>query len=182
MALTTPNLSKARKALVKLPNADKKAKVNYYEWDPKSRRATKGGWVDPKSKASRDPKKRPANDGKDLSEGLEEKALFAARPKRAGKPASKKAPAKKPQVIYKDGPTDGAPDDLKKIKGIGPKFESDLNAKGIYYFRQIGAWKAADVKMVEEIIEKFPGRIKRDEWVKQAKALAKAADKRKVKA
>ncbi len=85
------------------------------------------------------------------------------------------AKAVKPKVIYTDGPTDGAPDDLKKIKGIGPKFEGDLNGKGIYYFRQIGAWKAADVKMVEALIDSIPGRIKRDEWVKQGKALAKAA-------
>ena len=56
---------------------------------------------------------------------------------------------------------------------IGPKFEGDLNSKGIYYFRQIGAWKAADIKMVEGVIDSFPGRIKRDEWVKQGKALAK---------
>jgi NADH-quinone oxidoreductase subunit E len=175
MVLTTKNMSKARGKLVKLPNAEKKAKINYYEWDPKDRRATKGGWVDPKSKASADPKKRPANDGKDLSAGLEEKPVYAARPKRARKPADKK-PA--PQVIYTEGPTAGEPDDLKEIKGIGPKFESDLNAKGIYYFRQIGAWKAKDVKMVEEIIGKFPGRIKRDEWVKQAKALAKEQAKK----
>jgi len=75
-------------------------------------------------------------------------AKSSAKPKVAAKP---KAPAKKPQVIYKDGPTDGAPDDLKLVKGIGPKFEGDLNSKGIYYFRQIAAWKAADVKMVEDV-------------------------------
>ena len=62
---------------------------------------------------------------------------------------------------------------MKKIKGIGPKFEGDLNAKGVYYFRQIAAWTPADVKMVDEIIDSFPGRIERDEWVKQAKELAK---------
>ena len=106
------------------------------------------------------------------------KAKRKAAPKKAAakKPAPIKEPAKKaakPQVIYKDGPTDGKPDDLKKIKGIGPKFEGDLNSKGIYYFRQIGAWKAADIKMVEELIDSIPGRIKRDEWVKQAKTLAK---------
>ena len=97
------------------------------------------------------------------------------------KPVAKKPAGKKPQVIYKDGPTDGAPDDLKLIKGIGPKFEGDLNSKGIYYFRQIGAWKAADVKMVEALIDSIPGRIKRDEWVKQGKALAKGGAPRKMK-
>lgn len=90
------------------------------------------------------------------------------------KPAKKaKAKAKKPKVIYKDGPTDGKPDDLKVIKGIGPKFEGDLNKKGIYYYRQIANWNAADVKMVEGIIDSIPGRIKRDAWVKQAKKLSK---------
>lgn len=104
------------------------------------------------------------------------KAKATTKPK-AKAAAPKKAAAKKPQVIYKDGPTDGTPDDLKKIKGIGPKFEGDLNSKGIYYFRQIGAWKVADIKMVEELIDSIPGRIKRDEWVKQARLLAKSAAK-----
>ena len=180
-----------------LPNCGKKVKLNHYEWDPKERRATRGGWVDPKSKAHSDPKKR--KEGGDKSKGLEDKPLYAAQPARANKPKVKATNPKtvnlktantkaanikaehtqtaKPKVIYTDGPTDGAPDDLKKIKGIGPKFEGDLNSKGIYYFRQIGAWKAADVKMVEEIIDSFPGRIKRDEWIKQAKILAKSSAK-----
>jgi|GEM_PF-638852 len=91
-----------------------------------------------------------------------------------GRPKKKaKAKAKKPKVLYTDGPTDGKPDDLKVIKGIGPKFEGDLNSKGIYYYKQIAAWKAADVKMVEGVIDSIPGRIARDEWVKQAKKLSK---------
>lgn len=102
--------------------------------------------------------------------------------KAKAKPVAEKAAAPKPKVLYTDGPTDGAPDDLKLIKGIGPKFEKDLHSKGIYYFRQIGAWKAADVKMVEGVIDSIPGRIKRDEWVKQGKALAKGgATKGKAK-
>ena len=99
---------------------------------------------------------------------------------RKNKPKMPK-PTAKPKVLYTDGPTDGAPDDLKKIKGIGPKFEGDLNSKGIYYYKQIGAWKAADIKMVEGVIDSFPGRIKRDEWVKQAKVLAKGGAPRKMK-
>lgn len=95
--------------------------------------------------------------------------------KRVAKKTPVKKAAPKPKVLYTDGPTDGKPDDLKLIKGIGPKFEKDLNGKGIYYFRQIGAWKAADVKMVEGVIDSIPGRIKRDEWVKQARGLAKGA-------
>ncbi len=96
-------------------------------------------------------------------------------PKKKAAPKAKAAP--KPKVLYTDGPTDGAPDDLKLIKGIGPKFEGDLNGKGIYYFRQIAAWKAKDVTMVEGIIDSIPGRIQRDEWVKQAGGFAKSAGK-----
>ena len=99
-----------------------------------------------------------------------------AAPKPKAKPVAKKKTAPKPKVLYTDGPTDGAPDDLKLIKGIGPKFEGDLNSKGIYYFRQIANWKAADVKMVEGVIDSIPGRIKRDAWVPQARGLAKSGD------
>ena len=108
------------------------------------------------------------------------RATIAGRKNKPKAPKPTKAQAK-PKVLYTDGPTDGAPDDLKQIKGIGPKFEGDLNSKGIYYFKQIGAWKAADVKMVESVIDSIPGRIKRDEWVKQAKVLAKGGAPRKMK-
>ena len=113
----------------------------------------------PKAKAAPKPKAEP-------------KPKPAPKPKAEPKAAAPKAKAK-PQVLYTDGATDGEPDDLKKIKGIGPKFEGDLNAKGVYYYRQIAAWSAKDIKMIDEIIDSFPGRIERDEWVKQAKVLAK---------
>ena len=102
------------------------------------------------------------------------RATIAGRKNKPKAPKPTKAQAK-PKVLYTDGPTDGAPDDLKQIKGIGPKFEGDLNSKGIYYFKQIGAWKAADVKMVEGVIDSIPGRIKRDEWVNRPRFWPKAA-------
>ena len=108
------------------------------------------------------------------------KRVVAVKPKPKPKPKAKAKP--KPKVLYTDGPTDGAPDDLKLIKGIGPKFEKDLNGKGVYYFRQIAAWKAKDVKMVEGVIDSFPGRIGRDEWIPQAKGLAKGGKPRAMKA
>lgn len=107
------------------------------------------------------------------------KAAPKPKPKPKAKPKAKATP--KPKVLYTDGPTDGPKDDLKLIKGIGPKFEGDLNGKGIYYFRQIANWKAADVTMVEGVIESIPGRIQRDEWVKQAKGLAKGGAPRAMK-
>ncbi len=103
-------------------------------------------------------------------------AKKAAAPKaaKAAKPAAAKA-VSAPKVLYTDGPTDGEPDDLKLIKGVGPKFEKDLNGKGVYYFRQIAAWKKKDVEVVEQVIDSIPGRIQRDEWIPQAKGLVKGA-------
>ena len=164
-----------RERLVDLPNAGKSVKLNYYEWDPKERRATKGGWVDPKRNASTDPTKRSDNLGRDLSKGLVEDDPKKGLPKRATKAAPK------PPMIYTDGPSDGTPDDLKKIKGIGPVFEAELNDKGVYYYRQIASWDKEDIQAIEQIIDRFPGRIVRDEWVKQAKALQNAPAKSKTR-
>lgn len=66
-------------------------------------------------------------------------------------------------------------DDLKDIVGVGPFLERKLHAIGIYTFRQISNFTKEDIDKVNEIIEFFPGRIERDNWVGQAAAL----DKRK---
>ncbi len=62
-------------------------------------------------------------------------------------------------------------DDLKNIKGIGPFLEQKLNALGIYTYKQISNMTPELEDQVNEAIEFFPGRIKRDNWVKQAKDL-----------
>jgi NADH-quinone oxidoreductase subunit E len=67
------------------------------------------------------------------------------------------------------------PDDLKLISGVGPKIEAILNDLGIYRFEQIAAWKKAERQWVDGHL-KFGGRIERDDWVKQAKALAKGGE------
>ncbi len=63
-------------------------------------------------------------------------------------------------------------DDLKAISGVGPALEKKLNELGVYRYEQIASWKKADVKWVDERL-KFKGRIERDDWVKQARKLAK---------
>jgi NADH-quinone oxidoreductase subunit E len=63
-------------------------------------------------------------------------------------------------------------DDLKLISGVGPKIEGILHSLGIYTFAQIAAWKKAEREWVDTYL-KFSGRIERDDWIKQAKALAK---------
>ncbi|MEC8264617.1 MAG: hypothetical protein VX011_03700, partial [Candidatus Thermoplasmatota archaeon] len=60
-------------------------------------------------------------------------------------------------------------DDLKAIKGIGPFIEEKLNALGIYTFRQVGNMTPEIEEEVNVAIEFFPGRVKRDEWARQAR-------------
>lgn len=64
-------------------------------------------------------------------------------------------------------------DDLKEIMGIGPFLEKKLHAIGIYTFRQIANFTREDIDTVNDIIEFFPGRIERDNWVRQAAELTK---------
>jgi len=64
-------------------------------------------------------------------------------------------------------------DDLQIIKGIGPFIAEKLYALGIYTFEQVGNMTPKIEEEVNKAIEFFPGRIKRDEWAKQAKVLAK---------
>lgn len=72
------------------------------------------------------------------------------------------------------------PDDLKMISGVGPKIEGILNDLGIFTFAQIAGWKKAEREWVDGYL-KFAGRIERDDWVKQAKALAKGGEAEYIK-
>ena len=66
----------------------------------------------------------------------------------------------------------GKADDLKQIKGIGPKLEKLCNKLGFYHFDQIAAWSADEIAWVDANLEGFKGRVSRDTWVDQAKTLA----------
>ena len=66
----------------------------------------------------------------------------------------------------------GGADDLKMIKGVGPKLEIMLNELGFYHFDQIAAWSAAEVAWVNDNLAGFKGRVSRDNWVEQASKLA----------
>lgn len=84
------------------------------------------------------------------------------------------APAEAAPVAPKlmaSAPEDGG-DDLKRIKGIGPKLEQLCNSLGIYRFEQIASWTEAEVAWVDSNLEGFKGRVTRDAWVAQARALA----------
>ncbi|WP_394177337.1 NADH:ubiquinone oxidoreductase [Yoonia maritima] len=101
-----------------------------------------------------------------------------AKPKPAAvKPAEEPAPvaaeavdAGKPAALTTA--REGGADDLKLIKGVGPKLETMLNGMGIYHFDQVASWGPAEQKWVDENLQGFKGRATRDKWVEQAKTLA----------
>lgn len=70
------------------------------------------------------------------------------------------------------GPRGGKADDLKQIKGVGPKLQQQLNELGFYHFDQIAAWSADEVAWVDANLKGFKGRVSRDNWTEQAKTLA----------
>lgn len=90
----------------------------------------------------------------------------------------------KPSLTDKNRPAGiekpAAPDDLKMISGVGPKIEATLHEIGIFTFAQIAGWKKAEREWVDGFLN-FRGRIERDDWVKQAKALAKGGEAEYIK-
>ncbi|MCV9965623.1 NADH-quinone oxidoreductase subunit E [Pararhizobium sp. BT-229] len=97
-----------------------------------------------------------------------------------GKPAA----TAKPSLEDKNRPAGIAkpatPDDLKLISGVGPKIEGTLHELGIFTFAQVAGWKKAERDWVDGYLN-FKGRIDRDDWVKQAKALAKGGEAEYIK-
>ena len=67
----------------------------------------------------------------------------------------------------------GKADDLKKIKGVGPKLEKELNEAGVFHFDQIASWSKEEVYWADNHLVSFKGRVSRDSWVAQAKDLMK---------
>jgi predicted flap endonuclease-1-like 5' DNA nuclease len=62
-------------------------------------------------------------------------------------------------------------DNLTLIKGVGPYIELKLNEIGIYNYEQIKKLKESDIRVITSLIDFFPGRIERDDWVGQARDL-----------
>jgi NADH-quinone oxidoreductase subunit E len=91
--------------------------------------------------------------------------LMAAAPAEAAPPA---APSRPQGLATARG---GGADDLKIIKGIGPKLEELCHRLGYYHFDQIAAWTPAEVAWVDDNLEGFRGRVTRDRWVPQAQAI-----------
>jgi small subunit ribosomal protein S2 len=67
----------------------------------------------------------------------------------------------------------GAPDDLAKITGVGPQIEKKLNEHGVFHYWQIAAMTTAEAAKLDADL-KFNGRVARDKWSDQARALMAA--------
>ncbi|MFK7838161.1 MAG: NADH-quinone oxidoreductase subunit E [Sulfitobacter sp.] len=124
--------------------------------------------------------KKPAAK-KSAVKALAEKAPKAeAQTKAAAKPVPPKTAAKtdeaaagagkKPKMLK--APRKSGADDLKLIKGVGPKLENMLNGMGVFHFDQVASWGDAEVAWADQNLKGFKGRVSRDGWVAQAMKLA----------
>jgi NADH-quinone oxidoreductase subunit E len=118
------------------------------------------------------PKAEARADGKPVSTRLG-KAPVPKEPDPTPAPAAEPAAAEvgtRPAALA--AARDGRPDDLKRIKGVGPKLEALLNRLGFWHFDQVAGWSEAELAWVDANLEGFKGRASRDDWVAQAKILA----------
>ena len=88
---------------------------------------------------------------------------------KAAKTDTDEAPAAAPKATARTTPDADAPDDLKRLSGVGPALEKKLNAAGVTSFAQIAAWGPDDIAKFDEELS-FKGRIEREGWVDQAKS------------
>jgi NADH-quinone oxidoreductase subunit E len=108
-----------------------------------------------------------------ISERVREAARAAGEAARAATSA-----AVTPEPVAPQGPTGlgepraGGADDLKRIKGVGPKLEEVLHRLGYFHFDQIAAWSPDELAWVDSHLEGFNGRATREDWVGQARILA----------
>ena len=104
----------------------------------------------------------------------EAQAQEKARPKPASGDAEAAEAGEKPATL--DAAREGGPDDLKLIKGVGPKLEGMLHSMGFYHFDQIAAWTPQEIAWADQNLVGFKGRVSRDNWVDQARHLAEGGE------
>ena len=84
--------------------------------------------------------------------------------------AAKGTPSDSPRKLF-EAPA-GEPDDLKKIKGVGPVLERLLNSVGVTTWAQVAKLTDDEIAALEDELS-FKGRISRDNWLEQAEVLAR---------
>ncbi|MEM5542058.1 NADH-quinone oxidoreductase subunit E [Sulfitobacter sp. AS92] len=149
------------------PQAETTEEVEAEEPRPaKGEGADKTGVTEQQAEAAS--KSKPPSSDDPKGEASQDEKPEATAPKAAAPAAGA---GKKPDQL--DAPRESGADDLKRIKGVGPKLEQMLNGMGFYHFDQIANWGPEEVAWVDQNLEGFKGRVSRDNWVEQAGSLAK---------
>ncbi len=130
-----------------------------------------------------------ADNGEEVGTAKRNQALIDSAPAATGADSPAASPANADQVAAATASADaeagasvapepapapapsGAEDDLSQIKGLGPKLKTQLAEMGITSFAQIAAWDDAEIDRIDAQLGRFQGRIRRDNWVEQAKLL-----------
>ena len=99
-------------------------------------------------------------------------AAVAQAPATSGESAQAPATSGESKPEFLSEARAGGADDLKQIKGVGPKLEKTLHGMGIFHFDQIATWGPKEQAWIDDNLEGFKGRATRDNWVEQAKVLA----------
>jgi NADH-quinone oxidoreductase subunit E len=114
---------------------------------------------------------KAANKAEPAVEGTDKQRSHPRGKTARGKAQPARDDANKPKAMERPD----RPDDLKLISGVGPKIENTLHSLGVFTYAQVASWKKAEREWVDGYLN-FHGRIERDDWVKQAKALAKGGE------
>lgn len=75
--------------------------------------------------------------------------------------------------VHSSLPGAGQPDDLQRLKGIGPRLCAILNQRGITRFDQLAALSDAELEQLDQGLGNFRGRLARDQIAVQADFLAR---------
>ncbi|QDL93273.1 hypothetical protein FDP22_16680 [Paroceanicella profunda] len=113
--------------------------------------------------------RRQVKQATDASEAMGERAQKSAGV--AADYADEMVKMAKPSNLFSKAPA--MFDDLKMIRGVGPKLERELNQMGIYSFDQISKFTEANLAWVDANLSAFKGRPFRDNWIEQAMSLMK---------
>ncbi|MBX3570336.1 MAG: NADH-quinone oxidoreductase subunit E [Rhizobiaceae bacterium] len=120
-------------------------------------------------------KTEPATEGEERQRKSAPAKVEPAAAAKSAKSAKPKGADDKPSLDSADRPAaierPAKPDDLQLISGVGPKIEGILHSLGIFTYAQIASWKEVERAWVDGYL-RFKGRIDREDWVRQAQALA----------
>jgi len=87
------------------------------------------------------------------------------------KAQSKKESARSASPAKMFNNSGGEHDELQNIHGIGPVIEQSLNDIGITNYKQIASLTRLEIEEIADILNIFPGRIERDNWIGNARKL-----------